>query len=140
MAQHEIKGNRIPVGMRPGRRELGPAALTVAISQAVPAHMQSRTREIIDLIVPAEARRQKLGTMLLNLVCQEADANGITLILVAKPFGEPAAMDVDALRLWYQRFGFQVIQEDAGGPVMARQVHRKPNLILAGAVRRGLRA
>jgi hypothetical protein len=119
-AEH-ING-QIPRGMRPGRRELGVASVMVAISQAVPAHMQSRTREVSQLLVPLEHRRKHLGTALMNLICQEADANSITLLLIVQPFDE-GGPDEDQLIDWYIKFGFKTLQDSPTGTVMARQVH-----------------
>ena len=45
--------------------------------------MRAGTREVSKLFVPVADRRQHLGTALMNLICQEADANGITLLLIA---------------------------------------------------------
>jgi len=111
----------IPRGMRCGRRELASASVLISISEAVPAHMRGGTREVSELFVPVADRRQHIGTALMNLVCQEADANGITLLLIARPYGE-GGPDEDQLTAWYALFGFQILQDSAKGTVMARQV------------------
>lgn len=121
MKAEHVNGS-IPVGMRPGRRELGVASVMIAISQAVPAHMKSATREVSQLLVPAEHRRKHLATALMNLICQEADANKITLLLIVQPFGE-GGPDEDQLIDWYALFGFKTLQDSPKGTVMARQVH-----------------
>lgn len=112
---------RIPVGMRPGQRQLASATLTVSLSEAVPTHMRARTREVSHVFVPTSDRRQHLATALVNLVCQEADANGITLLLTAQPYdtGGPGALE---LQNWYALFGFRPLQESDAGTIMARQV------------------
>ena len=112
---------RIPVGMRPGKRQLKSAELTVSLSDAVPARMRSRVREISHVFVPAEDRRQHLATALMNLVCQEADANGITLLLTAQPY-DTGGPDGVVLQSWYALFGFRPLQESEAGTIMARQV------------------
>jgi GNAT superfamily N-acetyltransferase len=129
----------IPKGMRPGRREFRDASLTVAIPTCVPEHMRERTREITHLFVAPESRRQKLATVLMNLVCQEADANQMTLVLTAHEYDEPAMHDdektaavppPDEVKLvdWYQRFGFIVLQVTPAGTFMARQVRERPRV------------
>lgn len=128
---------RIPVGMRPGKRQLRSAELTVSLSDAVPTHMRSRVREVSHVFVPAEDRRQHLATALMNLVCQEADANGITLLLTAQPYdtGGPGAAE---LQSWYALFGFRPLQESEAGTIMARQVSTRPRVTVARAVHRAL--
>lgn len=119
---HEHANGSIPKGMRPGRRELGVASVMVNISQAVPQHMRAGTREVSHLHVPAEHRRKHLGTALMNLICQEADANGITLLLTVRPSDEDG-LDEDQLIDWYIRFGFMLLQDTPLGQMMVRKVH-----------------
>jgi GNAT superfamily N-acetyltransferase len=117
----EHVNGEIPRGMRPGRRELGVASVMVNVSEAVPSHMRAGTREVSHLHVPTEHRRKHLGTALMNLVCQEADANGITLLLTAQPYeGGP---DEEQLIAWYAQFGFQALQDTPKGLMMVRKVH-----------------
>ncbi len=111
----------IPHGMRPGRRELGVASVKISISDAVPVHMKGAIREVSHLHVPTEHRRKHLGTALLNLICQEADANRVTLLLIVQPFDE-GGPDEDQLIDWYTLFGFKTLQDSPTGTVMARQV------------------
>jgi predicted GNAT family acetyltransferase len=87
------KHRRIPVGMRPGQRQLASASILVSMTDAVPMAMRAKVREVSHVFVPAADRRQRLATALMNLVCQEADANGITLILTVDPYdtGGPTA-------------------------------------------------
>jgi hypothetical protein len=122
MQSTEHVNGEIPRGMRPGRRELGPASVMVAISQAVPPHMRPGTREVSQLLVPAEHRRKHLATALMNLICQEADANSITLLMIAQPFDE-GGPDEDQLIDWYTLFGFKTLQDTPTGAFMVRQVH-----------------
>lgn len=134
IAEH-LNGASIPVGMRPGRRELGVASVMVSISDAVPLHMKAGTREVSHLEVPAEHRRKHLGTALMNLICQEADANRITLLLTARPYDE-GGPDEDELIAWYALFGFTELQDTPKGMMMVRRVH-VPNRV-AEAVHRAL--
>lgn len=117
----------IPIGMRPGRRELGPASVMIGFSAAVPSHMRAATREVSQLLVPAVHRRKHLATALMNLICQEADANRITLLLIVQPFDEDGP-DEQALIDWYALFGFTMLQDSPTGQVMVRQV-RAPNRV-----------
>lgn len=112
---------QIPIGMRPGKRQLNSAELTVSLSDAVPTHMRAQVREVSHVFVPAADRRQHLATALMNLVCQEADANGITLLLTAQPY-DTGGPDGATLQSWYALFGFRALQESEAGTIMARQV------------------
>lgn len=123
---HEHLNGQIPKGMRPGRRELGVASVMVNISEAVPPHMRAGTREISHVHVPAAHRRKHLGTALMNLICQEADANGITLLLIAQPYDD--GPDEDQLIDWYAKFGFTKLQDSPKGTFMVRKVHA-PNRV-----------
>lgn len=127
MQSTEHINGQIPRGMRPGRRELGVASVLVGLSQAVPPHMRPGTREVSQLLVPVAQRRKHLGTALMNLICQEADANGITLLLIAQPFDVWGPNEAE-LTAWYARFGFQTLQDSPLGVVMARQV-QVPNRV-----------
>jgi predicted GNAT family acetyltransferase len=117
------KHRRIPVGMRPGQRQLASASILVSMTDAVPMAMRAKVREVSHVFVPAADRRQRLATALMNLVCQEADANGITLILTVDPYdtGGPTAAE---LQSWYALFGFRELQDSPTGKIMARQVSK----------------
>lgn len=138
--------NQIPVGMKPGLRELNTASVRISESEAVPVKMRAYTREVSGLFVSAEDRRKHYATMLMNLVCQEADANGITLLLLVHPFGglgpdgpvEPPMSEPQLIH-WYERFGFNVLQDTPDGAFMARRVHvKRPNRIVERAVKLAL--
>lgn len=140
--------------MRPGRREFKAASLTVAIPVGLPEHMRAQTRELTHVFVDADSRRQHLATALMNFVCQEADACGITLVLTARDYiGEYAKdsvslgpADVPAPRpneeqlvAWYEKFGFKKLQDTPKGAFMARQVRERPRIKpIALAVSRAL--
>lgn len=135
--QREI--SRIPVGMRPGLRQLNEASLRVCMSEAVPEHMRAKVREITNVFVEPTARKQRLATALLNCVCQEADANGMTLVLTARPSNDEGPNE-ETLLAWYEKFGFTKIQDTPHGWFMARQVHEKPLIVsVADAVRESIR-
>lgn len=120
--------NNIPKGMKPGRRELNEASVSVCMSEAVPEHMREDIREILNLFVEPQARRKKLATMLMNMVCQEADANSITLILTARPLDDQGP-DEESLIAWYGQFGFKGLQDTVNGLMLARQVHAPTKVI-----------
>jgi ribosomal protein S18 acetylase RimI-like enzyme len=137
-AQQSREIKRIPVGMRPGVRQLNDASLRVSVPDAVPEHMRSHLREITHLYVDPASRRQHLATALLNFVCQEADANRITLLLTARSDEEGGLTDEQLIE-WYKKFGFQKLQEDADGWVMARRVREKLRIVsVAQAVREAM--
>lgn len=118
---HHNPARQIPLGMRPGRRELNEASLLVSMCDAVPSHMREKTREITQVHCALPARRQRLATMLLNFTCQEADANGITLLLTARPCDDEGPPQ-EVLVRWYSKFGFRALQDSPLGLLMARQV------------------
>jgi hypothetical protein len=133
---------RIPVGMRPGKREFRAASLTVSLSTAVPERMRERVREITHVFVPLTSRNQRQATALMNFVCQEADANKITLLLTAKAAegnddGGQMSGNVHCDRTgpttaqliaWYEKFGFAKLQDTPAGQLMARQVRERPRI------------
>lgn len=98
--------------MNVGARNHEGASLQVRISLALPKRMRDRTREITKVHTPAEMQGQGCATQLLQSVCEEADSDGITLVLWPRPYGDDIALSQSMLILWYQRFGFQVIQPD----------------------------
>lgn len=135
---------KIPLGMRPGRRELNSASLKIAmpVGLGLPPEKLEHMREVLELFVPVGDRGKRIATALMNFVCQEADANRITLILTARQFADVLGPDEERLVVWYQRFGFTVLQQMPGGTIMARQVKPPvppPTIApLSSAVRRGL--
>jgi GNAT superfamily N-acetyltransferase len=114
--------------MRPGRREYRDASLVVSLSSAVPEHMRDRVREITRVFVPVASRGQRMATALLNFICQEADANKITLILTARSPEAVEGEDDSRLVAWYECFGFVSIQQTDDGTLMARQVREKQRI------------
>lgn len=132
--------SNIPVGMRPGIRQLNEATLKVCMSDAVPEHMRDRVREITNVHCESQARRKRLATALLNCVCQEADANKVTLLLTARPSDDEGPNE-ETLLAWYEKFGFTKLQDTPNGWFMARQVHEKPRIVsVRDAVREAMSA
>lgn len=115
--------------MRSGVREFRDASLTVSVPTTIPEHMRAGTREISHVFVKAGSRGQRLATALMNFICQEADANRMTLILVAREYDE-GGPDEAKLITWYEKFGFKKLDDTPTGTFMARQVREKSRLHL----------
>jgi len=98
-----------------GLREHKGASLRLAIPD-LPEEYQKGIREIVGL--QSSNPRKGHATTLMWDVVSEADRAGMVLMLMPEPFD--AGMDKDKLTKWYQRFGFQEVQQQ---PVvlMARQ-------------------
>ncbi len=95
-----------------GKRRYGEASLELRISKALPAHMRDKTRELRNLQTPVEHRKQGKATFLMDCVTEEADDNGITLVLWPAPYGD-IDLGRSQLRDWYaRRWGFQEIQAE----------------------------
>lgn len=100
--------------MASGDRSLGKgvARLRIRRTEALPAAMRDRTREIVDFeVLPAE-QNKGYGARLLRKVCEEADEANIVLVLWPKPFGNEPLTDRQLVE-WYNRdFGFAVLQTE----------------------------
>lgn len=73
------------------------------------------TYYIESLEVPANRRRQGYGTALMEQVLEDADREGVTLVLEVDPYG---TMERQALYDWYGRLGFV--------PTHGKGMERKP--------------
>ena len=100
--------------MELGTREHEGASLELSQSKELPENL-SAIIEVSKLQTPKLQRRKGLATDLLMQVCDEADAEGIVLMLM--PDGE------EWLQGFYGRFGFATIQTE---PVVL--MARPPNL------------
>ena len=89
--------------MKPGTIQLGNASLHIGYPQIIPGNLRGFAREISEFNVPDAFRGKGEGSELLKEVCEEADAKGVLLILIA---------DTQRLQLFYERFGFEVIQNE----------------------------
>lgn len=58
--------------------------------------------------VPPKFRGQGCGSNLLSRVLQDADAEGILMVLMINPYGD---MTYEQLKDWYERNGFETIDE-----------------------------
>lgn len=106
------------------------ASCEVVKNPELPPEMD-RVRELVRVWTDPEHRKQGFATELVKTVCDEADAEGIVLILQPRPFGH--VQGLQALEGWYRRFGFIRTQDN---PVlMARAPSFRPRVSeIAGAV------
>lgn len=65
--------------------------------------------EVVRVWTDPEARRQGYATELMKSIVQDADIEGVVLILTPRPFGKSAGLE--KLAKWYERFGFSTIQK-----------------------------
>ncbi len=112
--------------MTPGPREYRQATLRVAVAECLPVDMQDGTRELVSL--ESKERRHGHATSLMWMVCHEADAARIVLVVQPKSFGS-GGMDDEQLQKFYSRFSFVKIQEEpvvllARSPVIAKKIAR----------------
>jgi GNAT superfamily N-acetyltransferase len=88
--------------------------------------------EVVRVWTDPEARRQGYATELLKSIVQDADIEGVVLILTPRTFGRSAGLE--ELTSWYERFDFSTIQTQ---PVklMARmpQIYKTKLSPIAGA-------
>lgn len=96
--------------MKPGIRQHGPATLKLSFNTSVPMHMRSGVMEVTHLLVPEQHRGQGYASLLMQKLCAEADEAGRVLLLMPKPF-DVVALDREQLQAFYERFGFEVIQQ-----------------------------
>ncbi len=97
--------------MKIGIRHYLNASCRISMCEAIPTRIRRDVREVTCVDVPENLRRQGMATELLRVVCDEADAHDMTLVLFVKPFGEGEKMDEDHLAQWYtSKFGFTLIQ------------------------------
>jgi GNAT superfamily N-acetyltransferase len=88
--------------------------------------------ELVRLRTDPEARKQGYATELMKDILNDADVEGVVLILSPKTFGQVGLED---LAPWYERFGFMTIQKKPLH-LMARQpqVYKTKLSPIAGAV------
>lgn len=69
--------------------------------------------------IRAEEPRGGAGTTAMDKLTRLADEHGVNLTLDAHPL-DKGGITSDKLRAWYERFGFQVVREEGGRPLMER--------------------
>jgi predicted GNAT family acetyltransferase len=105
------------------------ASLQVVANPELPAHMGDRVREVVKVWTDPGHRAQGYATELMKQVCEEADVEGVVLILQPRPFENNISKD--KLIAWYKRFGFVKLQDK---PVlMARAPTFKVRMSMVGA-------
>lgn len=121
--------------MPTGWRKVGAATARVRRHPHLPAKLQARTREVIEL--ECTDQRKGYATTLMHSICREADKHGITLVLTPGPFGDNISMSTEELTSWYERrFGFMVIQSEP--TLMARMPGSTPRLLQLNMVTEAL--
>lgn len=90
---------------------LGPASVRVSYSQAVPAPLRGKVRELSSLSVDATARGQGFARALLDKVILDADQQGLALLVIVEPFDD-SPIDAAKLADWYSRMGFERVQHE----------------------------
>jgi GNAT superfamily N-acetyltransferase len=109
-------------GMKPGTVQLGPASLHLGYTSLAPPHLRGRLREISSLVVDQASRGHGAASALMKAVIEQADINGVALLVHVEPFGD-CPVNEYSLRQWYQRLGFDEIQ------VMPCIMVRKPQRV-----------
>ena len=101
---------------RGGKDEIRACECSVLIRNcvAVPREMQPSVREFHNLVTPEDLRNKGLATKLIALVCAEAEASNVSLILLVSEDNRPKLVDL------YSSFGFLTAQDDDKAYVMIR--------------------
>lgn len=86
-----------------GKRSHEGAKCRIGYTMAVPVEMRGKIREVNSLHTEPGMRGKGQATKLMREVCAEADKCDKVLILLP---------DDDKLMAWYQKFGFELIQQD----------------------------
>lgn len=98
--------------MKTGQIILGASSCELRYSSLVPAHLRGLLLEIINLLTDTKQQSNNHASALMQEVCQQADQDGIVLMIVPKPFAN-SPMSAQQLQDWYERrFGFGLLQAD----------------------------
>lgn len=89
--------------MKTGTIALGNASIHINYSQVIPPNQRGKARELTEFHVPEAHRGKGEGSALLQDVCDQADNEGLLLLITA---------DTPRLAEYYQRFGFVIIQQE----------------------------
>lgn len=83
-----------------------------AASASVLSDPSDTDRPVIltEVVVHPDDRGKGWGSAVLKLVCEDADREGITLVLSVEP--GPTGLSYEALKAWYERYGFTGDTED----------------------------
>lgn len=107
-------------------------------AEVVPTTIEgaSGVLEVVRAWTDPDHRKEGFATELLKSIIEDADIEGVVLMLNPKPFGR---VGLENLAPWYERFGFMVIQKK---PVlMARMpaVYKARMSAVAGAASEAIR-
>lgn len=98
--------------MKPSRIVMGPASLELNYSGIVPIEDRHRVLEITELLTPPQERGNNHANSLMNEVCDQADQQGILLMLIPESFGKDG-LSTEQLERWYiKNFGFLHLQKE----------------------------
>ena len=89
--------------MKLGKREYQDSSCWIRMMTDLPSSLRDGVRLVHDLQTAKGVRGKGQGTQLLKSVCEEADADGTTLILMP---------DSDKLEKWYNGFNFNRVQDE----------------------------
>lgn len=118
--------------MKYGVRKFGGASCLISACLAVPEKMRKDIREVSKLECVVAERRQGHATELMRVICKEADAKRMILLLTVGGFGEDPPLDAGQLTDWYASFDFNVLQQE---PLMlVRMFNPFPELSLTKQV------
>ena len=104
--------------MKTGPRKRGSASLLVRYCQAIDSANRGRVRELVNVRTEAGQRGKGHASALLKTVIEEAKTSGVALLVTVKPYGK-SKMDMQALKDWYTRQGFEAIQAEPCVMVLA---------------------
>ena len=96
--------------MKLGARQFKTTTLRIAPC-ALPVPEPERVRWVTQLVTDDSQRGQGNASMLMSIVCREADKHAITLLVEPKPY-VGGGLDRNALECFYTRRGFQRIQDE----------------------------
>ncbi len=101
---------------RGNKEEIHPTECSLLIRNclAVPRDMQPMVREVHNLLTPDGEKRKGKAKALMNLVCAEADASNISLLLLVSEDERPKLVKL------YSSLGFVTVQDDDKAFVMIR--------------------
>lgn len=104
--------------MKTGPRHNEHASLLVRYCQAIDGANRGKVRELVNVRTEAGHRGKGHASELLKTVIEEARSSGVALLVTVKPYGK-SKMDMNALKDWYARMGFEPIQAEPCVMVLA---------------------
>lgn len=96
--------------MEPGTRSNGPASLQLVRMVGIDKSVTDGLLEVKSVKTAKPNRRRGHASRLMVDVCAEADKSGTILVLTPEQF-DNGPIGTKQLEHWYERFGFEVIQD-----------------------------